>query len=59
MIMEETKIIADVPCEQLVIGTLLNRQEEWLKNADILSADLFYNWQTADIYKAAKRMIVK
>lgn len=57
--MEETKIIADVPCEQLVIGTLLNRQEEWLKNADILSADLFYNWQTADIYKAAKTIAEK
>lgn len=52
--MEKNHIIADIPCEQLVIGTLLNRPQEWLQNADILSADLFYGWQTADIYKAGK-----
>lgn len=57
--MEQTNIIADIPCEQLVIGTLLNRPQEWLANADLLSSDLFYDWQAADIYKAAKTIAEK
>lgn len=57
--MEQTNIIADIPCEQLVIGTLLSRPQEWLENADLLSEELFYNWQTSDIYKAAKTIIEK
>lgn len=53
----EEKILMDLPCEQIVIGTLLNRQGEWLENADILSDGLFYDWRTKALYKAAKAIV--
>ncbi len=53
----EEKILIDLPCEQIVIGTLLNRQGEWHENADILSDGLFYDWRTNALYKAAKAIV--
>lgn len=53
----EEKILMDLPCEQIVMGTLLNRQGEWLENVDILSDGLFYDWRTNALYKAAKAIV--
>lgn len=57
--MNEAKIIADLPCERLVIGTLLQRPKEWLVNADILSADIFYHFKTKTLYNALKSLVDK
>ena len=53
----ETKILSDQLCEEFVIGTLLNKRKEWALNADILSADLFYNYKTNAIFSAAKSLV--
>ena len=53
----EDRLLMDLPCEQIVIGTLLSRQGEWQENADMLSDSLFYNWQTKALYKAAKAIV--
>lgn len=49
--------VNDVHCEQIVVGTLLNYSEEWFKNADILSAELFYDWKCCQVFQAAQAVI--
>lgn len=53
----QTLPVRDEACEEIVVGTLLNRPTEWHKNADLLSAELFSNGRLANVYNAAKTLI--
>lgn len=46
--------LTDELCEQVVIGTLLNYPKEWAENADLLSSELFTNYQCLTIYTLIK-----
>lgn len=55
----QTWPVRDEACEEIVIGTLLNRSIEWHRNADLLSDELFTNNQYKCVFKAAKALIDK